>query len=96
MEGWKRINGERVPLRDPTAKKVAIFKITNLLFKVYFQLKKWELCKNIITVIERPGSDSYIENLDMFPTVDAADCFACAFVRTNPPARLVVVARLMW
>lgn len=69
MEGWKRINGERVPLRDPNAKKVAIFKITNLLFKVYFQLKKWELCKNIITVIERPGSDSYIENLDMFPTV---------------------------
>mgnify|MGYP001290588227 CR=1 FL=1 len=70
MEGWKRINGERVPLRDPNAKKVAIFKITNLLFKVYFQLKKWELCKNIITVIERPGSDSYIENLDMFPTVN--------------------------
>lgn len=69
MEGWKRINGERVHLRDPNAKKIAIFKVTNLLFKVYFQLKKWELCKNIVNIIERTDADSYINNLELFPVV---------------------------
>lgn len=69
MEGWKRINSERVSLRDPQAKKIAIFKATNMLFKVYFQLNKWELCRNIIKVMERSDADSYINNLEYFPVV---------------------------
>lgn len=69
MEGWKKINSERVPASVPQSKKVAIFKVTNILFKVYFQLKTWELCKNIVNVIERQDSESYINQLHLFPTV---------------------------
>jgi hypothetical protein len=58
------------PISDPTSKKVAIFGVTNCLFKIYFKLDTLHLCGKLINAVERPGPESPMQNLQRFPLVD--------------------------
>jgi hypothetical protein len=52
------------------SKKLAIFGITNVLFKIYFKVNTLQLCGNLIRVIEMKGPGSIMENLHLFPVCD--------------------------
>lgn len=58
------------PISDPDSKKVAIFGVTNCLFKIYFKLDTLHLCGKLINAVERPGPESPLENLHRFPLLD--------------------------
>jgi hypothetical protein len=43
---------DRTPASDPSSKKLAIFAVTNVLFKVYFKVNTLQLCGKLINVVE--------------------------------------------
>lgn len=58
---------DRKPISSPDTKKLAIFAVTNVLFKIYFKLNTLQLCGKLINVVERPG---FIDSLTHFPVSD--------------------------
>ncbi len=50
------------------SKKLAIFAIANVLFKIYFKVNTLQLCGKLINVIEGPGS--IMDDLNAFPICD--------------------------
>lgn len=59
---------DRTPLRQPGCKKIAIFAVTNVLFKIYFRVNTLQLCGKLISVLEGPGG--IMDNLQLFPVSD--------------------------
>lgn len=59
---------DRTPVSDPSSKKLAIFAVTNVLFKVYFKVNTLQLCGKLINVVEGPGG--IMDNLRLFPVSD--------------------------
>eukprot|EP01041_Mallomonas_annulata_P009576 gene9576-19901_t len=58
---------DRTPVSSPNSKRLAIFAVTNVLFKIYFKLNTLQLCGKLINVVERTG---FIESLEYFPVSD--------------------------
>lgn len=58
---------DRKPITSPDTKKLAIFAVTNVLFKIYFKLNTLQLCGKLINVVERPG---FLDSLLHFPVSD--------------------------
>ena len=53
------------------AKRLALFAVTNALFKIYFKVNTLQLCGKLINVVEGPGS-SVMNDLGAFPVCDVA------------------------
>ena len=62
----------------PVSKKVALFAVTNVLFKIYFKLNTLPLCNKLINAIEgqpnamtkSPMEQAIMDNLTSFPVTD--------------------------
>jgi nuclear mRNA export protein PCID2/THP1 len=67
-KGFTAVAKDRTPVSDPSSKKLAIFAVTNVLFKVYFKLNTLQLCGKLINVVEGPGG--IMDNLRLFPVCD--------------------------
>lgn len=61
---------DRTPINNPTSKKLAIFAVTNILFKIYFSLNTLSLCGKLINVVEGPSSGGVMSNIMLFPVSD--------------------------
>lgn len=48
-----------------SSRKLAIFAVTNVLFKTYFSLNTLQLCGKLINIVEGPGG--IMDNLKLFP-----------------------------
>ena len=66
--GFTMVAKDRTPVTQPTAKKLAIFVVTNVLFKIYFRLNTLHNATKIINVVEGPGT--VLGSLGPFPTCD--------------------------
>jgi len=53
------------------SKRLALFAVTNALFKIYFKVNTLQLCGKLINVVEGPGS-SVMNDLSAFPVCDVA------------------------
>jgi hypothetical protein len=51
------------------SKRLALFAVTNTLFKIYFKVNTLQLCGKLINVVEGPGS-SILQDLRSFPVSD--------------------------
>lgn len=51
------------------SKRLALFAITNTLFKVYFKVNTLQLCGKLINVVQGPGSTA-MQNPQIFPVSD--------------------------
>ena len=51
------------------SKRVALFAVTNALFKIYFKVNTLQLCGKLINVVEGPGSN-IMSDLSAFPVCD--------------------------
>ena len=58
---------DKTPVSDPSSKKLAIFAVTNVLFKIYFKVNTLQLCGKLINVIEK---ERILDNLRYFPVSD--------------------------
>ena len=67
-KGFTVVAKGRTPASDPSSKKLAIFAVTNVLFKIYFKVNTLQLCGKLINVVEGPGG--IMENLQLFPVSD--------------------------
>jgi hypothetical protein len=67
-KGFTVVAKDRTPASDPSSKKLAIFAVTNVLFKVYFKVNTLQLCGKLINVVEGPGG--IMDNLKLFPVSD--------------------------
>ena len=67
-KGFTVVAKGRTPATDPSSKKLAIFAVTNVLFKIYFKVNTLQLCGKLINVVEGPGG--IMENLQLFPVSD--------------------------
>jgi hypothetical protein len=63
--GFTVVAKDRTPVSQPTSRKLAIFAVTNVLFKTYFQLNTLQLCGKLINIVEGPGA--IMDNLRLFP-----------------------------
>jgi hypothetical protein len=61
---------DRSPVSQVGSKKLAIFGVTNVLFKIYFKVNTLQLCGKLINVVEGPGA--IMDNLPLFPVCDVA------------------------
>ena len=68
--GWTIIAKDRTPVTNPTSKKLALFAVTNILFKIYFSLNTLALCGKLINVVEGPSAGGIMNNLTLFPVND--------------------------
>ena len=68
--GFNAVAKDRTPYTDPSSKKLAIFAVTNVLFKIYFKLNTLQLCSKLINVVERPGAGNALEAVRLFPVSD--------------------------
>ncbi len=68
--GWTIVAKDRTSIINPTSKKLALFAVTNILFKIYFSLNTLSLCSKLINVIEGPSSGGVMTNLHLFPVCD--------------------------
>ena len=59
---------DRNPITDPHCKKLAIFSVTNVLFKIYFKLNTLQLMGKLIKQINQ--TPVYMQNLKLFPLCD--------------------------
>lgn len=55
---------------EPDSKKLALFAVTNVLFKIYFKLNTLQLCSKLINVVERPGPSCATDQFQYFPVSD--------------------------
>jgi hypothetical protein len=69
-KGWTVVAKDRTPIHSGYSKKMALFALTNVLFKIYFSLNTLSLCGKIINVIEGPSSGGVMNNLKLFPVND--------------------------
>ena len=53
-------------------KKLALFAVTNVLFKIYFKVNTLQLCGKLINVVEGPssGSSGIMNDLHQYPVCD--------------------------
>jgi hypothetical protein len=70
LKGFNLVTKEKSSVKTPASKKLAIFGIANVLFKIYFKMNTLQLCGQLIRVIEMKGPDSIMENLHLFPVCD--------------------------
>jgi nuclear mRNA export protein PCID2/THP1 len=68
--GFNIVAKDRTPFADPSSKKLALFGVTNVLFKIYFKLNTLQLCSKLINVVERPGALNAIDHYLLFPVSD--------------------------
>eukprot|EP01031_Cornospumella_fuschlensis_P036555 gene36555-44345_t len=68
VKGFTIVAKDRSPLKQAGCKKLAIFAVTNVLFKVYFKVNTLQLCGKLISVVEGPGG--VMDNLSLFPCSD--------------------------
>lgn len=68
--GFTIVAKDRSPVSSPGSKKLAIFGVTNVLFKIYFKVNTLQLCGKLINVVEGPGA--IMDNLSLFPVCDVA------------------------
>jgi hypothetical protein len=68
--GFNIVAKDRTPFSDPSSKKLALFGVTNVLFKIYFKLNTLQLCSKLINVVERPGALNAIDHYLLFPVSD--------------------------
>lgn len=68
--GFHAVAKDRTPYSDPSSKKLAIFAVTNVLFKIYFKLNTLQLCGKLINVVERPGPSNALDSFRLFPVSD--------------------------
>lgn len=66
--GFTIVAKERTSVTQQGSKKLAIFAVTNVLFKIYFKVNTLQLCGKLINVVEGPGG--IMDNLFLFPTCD--------------------------
>ncbi len=66
--GFTAVAKDRTPVTNPSAKKLAIFVVTNVLFKIYFKLNTLHNATKLINVVEGPGS--VLGSLTLFPVCD--------------------------
>ena len=55
---------------DADTRKLALFAVTNVLFKIYFNLNTLQLCGKLINVVERPGPTCATDSFWLFPVSD--------------------------
>ena len=67
-KGFTVVAKDRTPVRQVGSKKLAIFAVTNVLFKIYFKVNTLQLCSKLISVVEGPGG--VMENLTLFSVCD--------------------------
>lgn len=65
--GFTLVKKDRKPLTDPTTRKLTIFAVTNVLFKIYFKLNTLQLCGKLINLVETRDT---MDNLKLFPVSD--------------------------
>ena len=65
--GFTLVKKDRKPLSDPSTRKLTIFAVTNVLFKIYFKLTTLQLCGKLINLVETHDT---MENLTLFPVSD--------------------------
>ena len=65
--GFTLVKKDRKPLTDPSTRKLTIFAVTNVLFKIYFKLNTLQLCGKLINLVETRDT---MENLTLFPVSD--------------------------
>jgi hypothetical protein len=65
--GFTLVKKDRKPLTDPSTRKLTIFAVTNVLFKIYFKLNTLQLCSKLINLVETRDT---MENLRLFPVSD--------------------------
>ncbi len=68
--GWTIVAKDRTPITNPSSKKLALFAMTNILFKIYFSLNTLSLCGKLINVVEGPSSGGVMANMHLFPVSD--------------------------
>ncbi len=51
-KGFTAVIKDRTPVTQPGSKKVALFAVTSVLFKIYFKVNTLQLCSKLINVIE--------------------------------------------
>ena len=68
--GFNIVAKDRTPFTDPSSKKLALFGVTNVLFKIYFKLNTLQLCGKLINVVERPGALNALDHYLLFPVSD--------------------------
>eukprot|EP01034_Spumella_vulgaris_P031760 gene31760-39237_t len=68
--GFTTVAKDRTPVRQAGSKKLAIFAVTNVLFKIYFKVNTLQLCGKLINVVEGPGG--IMDNLTLFPVSDVS------------------------
>lgn len=64
QKGFTVVVRDRTPITQQQSKKLAIFVVTNALFKIYFKLNSLQLCTKLISTVEGPGA--VMENLHLF------------------------------
>jgi len=72
MKGFTVVAKDRTPVTTPTSKKLALFAVVNVLFKMYFKLNTLQLCSKLIELVEKKDRDggSIMDNLHYFPVCD--------------------------
>lgn len=68
--GFNIVAKDRTPFTDPSSKKLSLFGVTNVLFKIYFKLNTLQLCSKLINVVERPGALNALDHYLLFPVSD--------------------------
>jgi hypothetical protein len=58
--GFTAVAKDKTPINQTNSKKLAIFAVTNVLFKVYFKVNTLQLCGKLINVVEGSGSGKLI------------------------------------
>lgn len=68
--GFNVVAKVRGSFTDADSKKLALFAVTNVLFKIYFKLNTLQLCSKLINVVERPGPACATDAFRCFPVAD--------------------------
>ncbi len=63
--GFTIVAKDRTPITQSNSRKLAMFAVTNVLFKTYFRLNTLQLCGKLINIVEGPGG--IMDNLRLFP-----------------------------
>lgn len=72
-KGFSVVAKDRSSLTSPGCKRLAIFAVTNVLFKIYFKVNTLQLCGKLINIVESPNGP--MANLQLFAVSDVAMYF---------------------
>ena len=70
QRGWSLIARDRTPVTNRESKHLAIFAMSNVLFKVYFKLNNFQLCGKLISTVEGSGTMDVSAHLRCYPVCD--------------------------